>query len=430
LIAAMVVVALSFASAIWYFESSGRQVSGEVHEMLSNGVPSVEQLTQVRASLRDLDGALDQALIQRMQGQPADDAIIAKERRDIDEEIARYRQLPFYPGEQVLNAELESELAALDETLRRLRDDLRSGSLQSAHERENGEWRRQSDRVDKTVQALASFNINAITDHALRINAIRRQAALFGLLAGSGALALALAATMVAVWGWRRQVRMQEERAAELEMFSARVAHDLMSPLAAVTLCLGMTQSATTDEKIASMAGRALSTVKRVRTIVDGLLEFARSGGRPRPGAHAPVAQVLSDVVDEVGPEAQAAKIELTCAVPGPVEAACDRGVLTVLVTNLVNNAIKYMGASAERRIEVRATGDERVRIEVADTGPGLSPGMEEHAFEAWVRGGTGGSGLGLGLATVKRLAEAHGGSVGVSRLQQGTLFWFELPRA
>jgi signal transduction histidine kinase len=430
LIAAMVVVAASFVSAIWYFESSGRRVSGEAHDMLTNGVPSVEQLTQVRASLRDLDGALDNALIQLMQGQPADEAKILKERREINEEIARYRQLPFYPGEELLSTELDGELAALDQTLQELRDDLRRGSLQSAHERENGDWRRQSDRVDRTVQALASFNINAITGHAMRINAIRRQAALFGLLTGGGALVLALAATMVAVWAWRRQVRLQEERAAELEMFSARVAHDLMSPLAAVSLCLGMTQSTTSDEKIASMAGRALSTVKRVRTIVDGLLEFARSGGRPRRGAHAPVAQVLSEVVDEVGPDAQAAKIELTCAVPGPVEAACDRGVLTVLVTNLVSNAIKYMGASAERRIEVRATGHERVRIEVADTGPGLSPGMEEHAFEAWVRGSAGGSGLGLGLATVKRLAEAHGGSVGVNRLEQGTMFWFELPRA
>jgi signal transduction histidine kinase len=71
------------------------------------------------------------------------------------------------------------------------------------------------------------------------------------------------------------------------------------------------------------------------------------------------------------------------------------------------------------------------VRFEVADTGPGLPPAFEKHAFEPYMRATTRVPGLGLGLATVKRLVCAYGGHVGVARGEGGVgaLFWFELPR-
>jgi len=71
------------------------------------------------------------------------------------------------------------------------------------------------------------------------------------------------------------------------------------------------------------------------------------------------------------------------------------------------------------------------VRVEVEDTGPGLPPGIEHSIFEPYVRApGVTQPGLGLGLATVKRFADSHGGAVGVLRAEAGTVFWFELPRA
>jgi signal transduction histidine kinase len=103
-------------------------------------------------------------------------------------------------------------------------------------------------------------------------------------------------------------------------------------------------------------------------------------------------------------------------------------------VGNLVRNAIKYMGDSATRRIVVRVREEgERVRTEVADTGPGIPPETRASLFELYFRGRheRGKEGLGLGLATVKRLAEAHGGSVGVSsEVGRGSTFHFLLPRA
>jgi signal transduction histidine kinase len=100
-------------------------------------------------------------------------------------------------------------------------------------------------------------------------------------------------------------------------------------------------------------------------------------------------------------------------------------------VGNLAHNAIKYIRDGAGRRITLRVLARKNmVRVEVEDNGPGLPPELEKVVFNPFVRGqGSGASGFGLGLATVKKAAEAHGGKVGVRSVPgQGCLFWFELP--
>jgi signal transduction histidine kinase len=98
---------------------------------------------------------------------------------------------------------------------------------------------------------------------------------------------------------------------------------------------------------------------------------------------------------------------------------------------NLVSNAIKHMPKDAEER-SVRVAGGAvrgRVRVEVADTGAGLPEGMREQVFEPYVRLDKSRPGIGLGLATVRRLVLAHGGKVGVGpNGGAGSVFWFELP--
>jgi two-component system OmpR family sensor kinase len=107
-----------------------------------------------------------------------------------------------------------------------------------------------------------------------------------------------------------------------------------------------------------------------------------------------------------------------------------DADLLTLAVTNLVDNAVKYTAPGD--RIEVRAReAAGQVVIEVADTGPGIAPEELEHIWEELYRGSRGRAvpGSGLGLALVRAVVERHGGSVAAeSRLGHGTVVRVRLP--
>jgi signal transduction histidine kinase len=164
--------------------------------------------------------------------------------------------------------------------------------------------------------------------------------------------------------------------------------------------------------------------------IVDGLLSFAKAGARPEPGAVSEVRPVLDDALSGLAEQAAAAGVTFHAEGISDCEVACHPGVLASLLSNLMVNAIKYMGDSAQRRITLRTKAvGQIVHFEVEDTGPGIPPQLLERVFEPYVRLGQDGAGIGLGLATVRKLCVAHGGRVGLrSEVGQGSVFWFELP--
>jgi signal transduction histidine kinase len=164
---------------------------------------------------------------------------------------------------------------------------------------------------------------------------------------------------------------------------------------------------------------------------VSDLLEFARAGAAPPPGVRTEVAEIVQDVADEFGPVAREAQAELAVEQTLSGFVHCSPGVLTSLLSNLVQNAIKYLGDARVRRIVIRALDlGAEVRFEVEDTGPGISEADQSRLFEPYARGRDAKvPGLGIGLATVRRLAEAHGGHAGVlSQPGQGARFWVTLP--
>jgi signal transduction histidine kinase len=166
--------------------------------------------------------------------------------------------------------------------------------------------------------------------------------------------------------------------------------------------------------------------------VVHALLAFALSGARPDRRASTSVGTTLEAVMAEHFDEAAAAHVQLSLLCEARMSAACSHGVLASIAGNLVGNAIKFVVDSAERRVELRARrAGQRTRIEVEESGPGVPHGLEARIFEPYVKGSVGRTGLGLGLATVKRLAVAHGGSVGLQPGERcGTVFWVELPLA
>jgi signal transduction histidine kinase len=210
-----------------------------------------------------------------------------------------------------------------------------------------------------------------------------------------------------------------------------------MSPLAGVALALELANRRLTEPEDASARKavvRASQTLQRVRRFVSDLLEFARAGARPLPGVRASVEDTIREIAEEFGPLAHDAGVELCVEEASTSRAvACSPGVLSSALSNLVQNAIKYIGDGAERRVSIRSVDDvERVRFEVEDTGPGISPEDRGSLFEPYARGKNAKvPGHGLGLATVKRLVESHGGELGVESAKgRGSVFWFSMPAA
>jgi signal transduction histidine kinase len=304
-----------------------------------------------------------------------------------------------------------------------------------------GDVARDADRVAAAAAAALEFNAHSGRDLAVSIKQVRRNSEWvgYGLATSLGLLTL-IAGVIVRGEIRRRRAlveeraAMQDRRATELESFAGRVAHDILNPVLATQLSLGLAaRPGLPGEKTRELVDRGLRNLHRIRTIIDDLLQFARAGASPARGASADVAAVLEDVTDGIRPAAEDAGIELHVEPPAPCRASSSTGVLTSVVSNLAQNALKYMGEAVTRRITIRSTIDDGfVRVEVEDSGPGIPDGLAGQLFHPYVRGPThGADGLGLGLATVKRLCESHGGQVGLrSRMGSGSTFWVRLPRA
>jgi signal transduction histidine kinase len=291
------------------------------------------------------------------------------------------------------------------------------------------------DAASDTAYALLQLNAHRGDELARDIEATRKRAEIAAFsLDGLSALLCCLAAFLA----WRTvrlsmeaqaaQQRLLEARATELEAFSSRVAHDILNPLGAAALGLSLLRRTGANPEVLGRAQRALG---RAAQLVDGLLRFARAGAQPEPGASCEVRPALQDALAAVAERAAEGHVVVEAEHAPACEVACHPGVLASLLTNLVGNAIKYMGDAPERRVRVRVhPGERTVRFEVEDTGPGIPAEAAERIFEPYVRASTHGEpGIGLGLATVKKLCAAHGGAVGLqSVVGHGSLFWFELP--
>jgi signal transduction histidine kinase len=228
----------------------------------------------------------------------------------------------------------------------------------------------------------------------------------------------------------RAYATVMDTRLSELDAFAARVAHDLRSPLQTISLSLARVAT-TSDEEGRTAAERGQGGVRRMNAMIAGLLEFARSGATPEPGECAEVPTVFEGLRDELQPLADRAGVRLSLSAEPDLRAAASPVAVHAIVANLVGNAIKYMRGDGERNVtaSARAQGN-HVRIEVRDTGIGIPRDRLGTIFDPFVRLRERRDSYGLGLATVKRLVDAHRGTVRVESEQGvGSAFTVELPR-
>jgi len=233
--------------------------------------------------------------------------------------------------------------------------------------------------------------------------------------------------------------RRAELASAAKSRLLANVAHEIKSPVAGVIgigelWSNGQLGPVTPSQK--EMADMLVKTARQVEALAHDLLDVARaeSGAVRVELRPTDVAGLIEDVRRTTALRADAQGLKLELELDGAaLIATADSQRLRQVIDNLAVNAIKY-GSSGGVVIFRGHQTDDRVRIEVADKGPGMDADMQTQLFEPFNRLGLERSsieGHGVGLALAKRLVELQGGSIGVtSELGQGATFWVELPIA
>jgi signal transduction histidine kinase len=224
-----------------------------------------------------------------------------------------------------------------------------------------------------------------------------------------------------------------------MRRFVADASHELRTPLTVMRAGVerALTDASTSPEALEPLED-TLEGVRYMTELVDTLLTLARvDEGRMELHAESVDLAVLLREVHETGQIlGEETGVETVLETPPePVVVEGDRARIRQLAMNLVTNAIKYTPAKGTVWITLSGTAD-AATIAVRDTGIGIAPGDVGRVFDRFWRADQARSrtgerpGIGLGLAISKWIAEAHGGSIGVtSRPGRGSTFTVTLPR-
>jgi PAS domain S-box-containing protein len=229
------------------------------------------------------------------------------------------------------------------------------------------------------------------------------------------------------------RVQELQEANRDLEAFSASASHDLRAPLRHVGEYIRLARR-DAEGKLGERAERHLATAAeaahRAASLVDGLLAFSRAGRAEMRWAPVDLDALVAEVVAEVQRDARGRDVRF--AVEALPTVRGDATLLRAVFVNLLGNALKFTRLCEHAEIEVRAEPGEGKRwtFSVRDNGVGFDPGLSERLFESFQRLHREDEfeGAGLGLATVRRIVERHGGRIwGEGRPGEGATFRFTL---
>ena len=247
----------------------------------------------------------------------------------------------------------------------------------------------------------------------------------------------------------RMATALKEASAREREMEETRrdliaaISHDLRTPLASARALIeavadGVAADAETEARYLSSARSELTNLGR---LVDDLFELAQidAGALRMELEEASLHDLISDTLSSFHPQAERQGVRLVGEVAGGVDPVLmNPPKLQRVLYNLLSNALRYTPANGTVALRAEPDG-EVVRVEVADTGEGITPADLPRIFERSYKGEKSRTrhrendapGAGLGLAIARGLIEAHGGEIQVeSHLGHGSRFRFTLNRA
>jgi two-component system sensor histidine kinase QseC len=194
--------------------------------------------------------------------------------------------------------------------------------------------------------------------------------------------------------------------------FTADAAHELRTPLAAMRTHAQVARASGDAAQRDHSLDRVVESVDRATHLVEQLLTLARLDAATLSGRFAPceLREVAAEALAQVAPLALAKAIEPALAESPRVEITGDRALLTVMLRNLIDNAVRYSPPETSVSVATGKTAEGDAQIEIVDQGPGIAPQERRRALDRFYRvAGGAESGSGLGLSIVARIAELHG---------------------
>ena len=215
--------------------------------------------------------------------------------------------------------------------------------------------------------------------------------------------------------------------------FVSNAAHELRNPIAGISGAIEVLRAGAKDDPDAleHFLSRLTEDTERITRLTESLLTLARMEAVGEGGSEAlDVALVVEEAAESV---VAPADIEVEIDVAADLVAQGDRVLLRQVLVGLLTNAFKNTPAPGTVTVRARRGVEDRVRIEVADTGTGIAPEEIDRIFERFYRGS--GSleqeGFGLGLSIARRMVDVMGGELGVDSVEgRGSTFWIGLRAA
>jgi signal transduction histidine kinase len=214
----------------------------------------------------------------------------------------------------------------------------------------------------------------------------------------------------------RSRTRELEERTRELQAFSYAVSHDLRAPLRGISSWI-LALEEDCSSQLDATAGRHLDRIRneaaRMGKLIEGLLSLSRISATEIRREHIDISSLASAILNRLS-EAQPDRVVQTRIAPGLVVDG-DPVLCEIALTNLLENSWKFTGRTSNARIAVEPViGREGEGFRVEDNGAGFDPSNGSRLFIPFQRFHRAADfpGTGIGLATVHRIAQRHGGSV------------------
>jgi len=229
---------------------------------------------------------------------------------------------------------------------------------------------------------------------------------------------LAVSLGLASLW---RNATEQIKLAQKKDDFISAVSHELRTPLTSIRMYSEMLEKnwVKSQDKAVEYYGNMRQESERLSRLIENVLDFSRiQKGRKKYAFKAgDINKCVADVVEMMRPYAMQKGFSIRTE-PAPIERATfDADAVTQIIVNLLDNAIKYVADAEDKTIIVRTKSDGKFTIiEVEDHGPGVPHRQRNKIFEQFYRSAAEATrettGTGLGLALVKKFAEAHNGFV------------------